>query len=101
VTGFEVASDELAVHAGHLDALEARLAAVSVEAAAASMAGNAYGLLCSFLPPCVNPVMDKGKETLAATVAAVRTTAANVRTAAGSYQRREDTSAQPFRDYLA
>ena len=100
MTGFEVASDELTVHAGHLDALEARLAAVSGEAAS-SMPGNAYGLLCSFLPPCVNPVEDKGKEALAATVEAVRATAANVRTAAGSYLRREDTSAQPFRDHLA
>jgi hypothetical protein len=99
VTGFEVASDELTTHAGHLDALQARLAAVAGEAGAA-MDGNAYGLLCSFLPPCVNPVEDKGKDALAATVEAVRTTAANVRTAAGSYQRREDTSAQPFRDYL-
>jgi hypothetical protein len=101
VTGFGVASDELTVHAGHLDALGARLAAVSAEAAGASLPGNAYGLLCSFLPPCVNPVADKGKATLAATVEAVRTTAVNVRTAAGSYQQREDTSAQPFRDYLA
>jgi len=32
VTGFEVASDELTTHAGHLDALQARLADVSAEA---------------------------------------------------------------------
>jgi len=101
VTGFGVAADELTVHAGHLDALEARLSAVAVSAADASMDGNAYGLLCSFLPPCVNPVEDKGKAALAATVEAVRTTAVNVRTAAGSYRQREDSSAQPFRDYLA
>ncbi|MEU4247103.1 type VII secretion target [Amycolatopsis sp. NPDC026612] len=100
MTGFGVASEELTVHAGHLDALGSRLADVTAAAGAASMPGNAYGLLCSFLPPFVNPVEDKGKEALAATVEAVRTTAANVRTAAASYQQREDTSAQPFRGYL-
>ena len=101
MTGFGVAADELTVHAGHLDAIEARLTAVAGAVAAGSMPGNAYGLLCSFLPLCINPVEDKGRAALAATADAVRTTAANVRTAAGSYQRREDTSAQPFRDYLA
>ncbi|MEU0535720.1 type VII secretion target [Amycolatopsis tolypomycina] len=101
MTGFGVAADELTVHAGHLDGIERRLAAVAEAAASAAMSGNAYGLLCSFLPPCVNPVEDKGKAALAATVEAVRTTAVNVRTAAGSYRQREDASTQPFRDYLA
>ncbi|HET6706169.1 type VII secretion target [Amycolatopsis sp.] len=101
MTGFGVAADELTVHAGHLDAIESRLAAVADGVGAAAMPANAYGLLCSFLPPCVNPVEDKGRAALAATVEAVRTTAANVRTAAGSYRQREDSSAQPFRDYLA
>ncbi|OXM59821.1 type VII secretion target [Amycolatopsis vastitatis] len=101
MTGFGVAADELTVHAGHLDALDARIAALTAMAAASSMPGNAYGLLCAFLPPIVNPVEEKGKDALAATASAVRTTAANVRTAAGNYEQREDASAQPFDDYLA
>ncbi|MEU5259470.1 type VII secretion target [Amycolatopsis sp. NPDC021455] len=101
MTGFGVAADELTVHAGHLDALDSRIAVVAATVAASSMPGSAYGLLCAFLPPVVNPVEDKGKDALAATAEAVRTTAANLRTAAGNYRQREDASAQPFHDYLA
>jgi excreted virulence factor EspC (type VII ESX diderm) len=99
VTGFEVAGDELIVHASHLDGLGDRLAAVLDTASAASMPGHAYGLLCAFVPPIVNPVQEQGKDAVRASGDAVRTTAANVRIAAGNYRQREDATARPFDEY--
>ncbi|MGC7102103.1 type VII secretion target [Amycolatopsis lurida] len=100
MTGFEVVPDELTAHADHLDGLGDRLETALAAAKAASMPGDAYGLLCAFLPPVVNPVGERGVAAVQASGEAMRTTAANVRTAGAAYAVREETTAKPFREAI-
>jgi uncharacterized protein YukE len=97
---FAVVPEELAAHASHLDGLVDRLN-TALSAAGSAMSDDAYGLLCAFLPPIVNPTGDKAAETLKAAIDGVRTTADNIRTTAKSYQDSDQDNAKPFDDYRA
>jgi hypothetical protein len=92
---FEVVPDDLVAHASHLDGLVERLNTV-VSAAASAMSDDAYGLLCAFLPPIVNPTGERAADVLKAAVEGIQTSADNVRTAASSYQEGDDSNAAPF-----
>jgi len=97
---YEVVPDELRSHASHLDGLLDRLSTAVSAANTVSMADDAYGLLCSFLPPIINPMEEKGIEALQAAVEGVGTTAENVRTTATQYQESDETNSQPFQRAL-
>jgi hypothetical protein len=92
---FEVVPEDLVAHASHLDGLVDRLN-TAVSAAGSAMDPHAYGLLCAFLPPILNPTAQQAAETLKAAVEGVRTSADNVRTAASSYQDSDHSNGQPF-----
>lgn len=93
---YDVVPEELVTHASHLDAVMDRLRDVISAANTVSMSDDAYGLLCSFLPPIINPMEEKGIEALQAAVEGVGTTAENVRTTATQYQDSDETNAQAF-----
>ncbi len=93
---FQVEPDELVAHASHLDGLIDRLNK-AVQAADYAMSDHAYGLLCAFLPPIINPTGEKAKESVSAAIEGVRATADNVRTAAKAYQEGDESEAQPFK----
>ncbi len=98
---FDVDPDDLVAHASHLDGLVDRLSTAH-GATASAMSADAYGLLCAFLPPIVNPTGEKAAEAIKAASEGVQATADNVRTAAKSYQEGDQTNAQPFnRDFKA
>jgi excreted virulence factor EspC (type VII ESX diderm) len=102
VTSFEVVSDELRAHASHLDGLRDRLNTAVSAAGQVSMDNEAYGILCSFLPPIVNATTQQhATDTLNAAVEGMSTTADNVRTAAASYDDSEQSNAAPFKAQLA
>ncbi|QRP49256.1 ESX-1 secretion-associated protein [Amycolatopsis sp. FDAARGOS 1241] len=94
-SGFEVEPDELVAHASHLDGLTDRLNN-AVQAADYALSDDAYGLLCAFLPPIVNPTGQQAKDTVSAAAEGMQTTADNVRTAAQGYRDRDESQAQPF-----
>lgn len=96
----EVEPGDLVAHASHLDGLVERLG-TAVSAADTAMNDDAYGLLCAFLPPIINPTGEKAKETLQAAVEAVQTTSDNVRTAASAYEEGDQAAAEPFTKQLA
>jgi hypothetical protein len=84
-SGFAVEPDDLAAHASHLDGLVDRLK-TAADAAGSAMSSEAYGLICAFLPPIVNPTGEQAKDTINAAVEGVRQTADNVRVAAETYR---------------
>jgi hypothetical protein len=92
---FEVVPEDLLAHASHLAGLVDRLNTASA-ASVSAMSDSAYGLLCSFLPPIINPTGEQAADTVKAAGEALSTSADNVRKAATSYQDNEDSSAQPF-----
>ncbi|RJQ87890.1 type VII secretion target [Amycolatopsis panacis] len=98
--GFEVQADELTAHASHVEALVDRLHTAQ-QAANYAMSDDAYGLLCAFLPPIINPAGEKAKEAIDAAAEGVQSTADNVRAAAKSYQDGDDGQAQPLRKVLS
>ncbi|TNC29675.1 type VII secretion target [Amycolatopsis alkalitolerans] len=98
---FEVVPDELRTHASHLDGLSDRLNTAVNAAGTVVMDSEAYGLLCSFLPPIVNATTQQdATDTLKSAVEGMSTTAGNVRTAASSYDERDKGNARPFEAQL-
>jgi uncharacterized protein YukE len=93
---FEVTAEELTAHASHLDGLTDRIQTAISAAEQVSMADEAYGLLCSFLPPIVNPMEEEGLNALKAAQEGVGVTADNVRETAKQYQETDDASAESF-----
>ncbi len=91
---FEVVPDELATHASHVSALNDRTGTALSAANTVSMDNKAYGLLCAFLPPIVNPVEQKGMDAIKAASQALGTTAGNVRAAANAYRDNERNSTE-------
>ncbi|WP_432844902.1 type VII secretion target [Amycolatopsis sp. CA-161197] len=98
--GFDVEPDELTAHASHLDGLVDRLNN-AVQAADYALSDDAYGLLCAFLPPIVNPTGQQAKDAVSAAAEGMQTTADNVRTTAQAYQDGDSQEAQPFLKQLA
>ncbi|CAM3763472.1 type VII secretion target [Kibdelosporangium persicum] len=90
-SGFAVEPDDLAAHGSHLDGLTDRLQTASA-AANTAMSPDAYGLICAFLPPIVNPTGEQAKDTITAAVEGIQQIAGNVRVAAEAY--RNDDQAQ-------
>lgn len=93
---YEVVTEELTKHAGNLDGLVDRLGTAIDAAKRVSMSDEAYGLLCSFLPPTVNPTEEEGIKALEAAKEGVGITAENVRTTAREYQDSDDGNARSF-----
>lgn len=98
--GFDVEPDELTAHASHLDGLVDRLNN-AVQAADYALSDEAYGLLCAFLPPIVNPTGQQAKDAVSAAAEGMQTTADNVRTTAQAYVDGDKEEAQPFLNQLA
>lgn len=96
---YEVVSEELTAHASHLDALTDRLDTAVSAAREVSMSDEAYGLLCSFLPPIVNPMEEEGMNALEAAREGVEVTADNVRTTAKEYDSNDDDNAESFKRF--
>ncbi len=93
---FEVLPDELAAHAGHVGGLSDRLNTALDAANTVSMAGGAYGVLCSFLPPIINPVTKSGTDAIGAAVEGMGVTSNEIRGAVETYQAGDEANAQPF-----
>lgn len=92
----EVVTEELTAHASHLDGLVDRLGTALSAAETVSMSDEAYGLLCSFLPPIINPMEEEGMNALKAASEGVVATADNVRATAKQYQETDDGNSQSF-----
>ncbi|MER7015162.1 type VII secretion target [Saccharopolyspora sp. NPDC000359] len=95
---FQVEAEDLTAHASHLDGLSDRFD-TAIDAAQQAMSDDAYGLLCSFLPPIINPMEEEGLEALKAAKEGVSTTADNVRQTAKEYQEVDQAGADNFSQF--
>jgi hypothetical protein len=93
---FEVLPEELAAHAGHVGGLSDRLNTALDAANAVSMGDGAYGVLCSFLPPIINPVTTSGTDAIGAAVEGMGVTSDEIRGAVSSYEASDEANARPF-----
>lgn len=93
---FEVVPEDLIAHGSHLDGISDRLSTAVSAARTVSMDDSAYGLLCAFLPPIVNPMEDDGIAALEAAVEGVATLADNIRKAGESYREADGTHQEPM-----
>lgn len=96
---FEVVAEELTAHASHLEALTDRVDTAISAAETVSMSDEAYGLLCSFLPPIINPMEQEGINALKATKEGISTTADNVRQTSKAYQETDEAGADNFSQF--
>ncbi|MCI2415796.1 ESX-1 secretion-associated protein [Saccharopolyspora sp. K220] len=97
---YEVAAEDLTAHASHLDGLVDRVNTAISAAQTVSMSDDAYGLLCSFLPPIINPMEQDGMDALKAAEEGLSTTADNVRTTAKEYQDTDEANSELFSGFL-
>ena len=96
MTGFDVLPTELRSHANGVDGLAERLGEALYAARQVSMAGDAYGVICQFLPSLLNEIEQQGYDALGAGQNGVSELATNLRHTADEYERRDDDSAVRF-----
>ncbi|MDA3627776.1 type VII secretion target [Saccharopolyspora sp. WRP15-2] len=96
---FQVEAEDLTAHASHLEALTDRVDTAISAAEQVSMDDEAYGLLCSFLPPIINPMEEEGLNALKAAKEGITTTADNVRQTAKEYQETDEAGADNFSQF--
>jgi len=94
--GFEVVAGELRTHAGKVDGLAGRMG-VARDAANQVMPDDAYGIICQFLPPVINPLEQQAAEALTAGQDGFTGIAENLRESADDYERRDDRQRDGFR----
>ncbi|SFT08942.1 type VII secretion target [Saccharopolyspora flava] len=99
MTSFQVQAEDLTAHASHLEGLTDRLDTAIAAAESVSMSDEAYGILCSFLPPIVNPMEQDGLSALKAAKEGVTVTAENVRASAKDYLDTDDANSGELKKF--
>jgi hypothetical protein len=94
--GFDVLSGELRAHAGRIDGLLDRLGQALDAAQTVSMPDTAYGIICQFLPPVINPLEQRGMDAIAASRSGMADAATAVRDSATTYDTHEQANTQSF-----
>jgi hypothetical protein len=72
------------VHAGSVDHTSATVEQGRSAAAQVQLGGQAYGMLCQFLPALITPLADKAVEVMTESRTALHSTADKLRTASGA-----------------
>lgn len=94
--GFEVVAGELRTHAGKVDGLAGRMG-VARDAADQVMPDDAYGIICQFLPPVINPLEQQAADALTAGQDGFTGIAESLRESADDYENRDTARAAGFR----
>ncbi|MCT2587695.1 ESX-1 secretion-associated protein [Actinophytocola gossypii] len=94
--GYEVLADELRTHAGKVDGLAGRMGTAR-DAANQVMPDDAYGIICQFLPPVINPLEQQAADALTAGQDGFTGVAESLRESADDYERRDENHADGFR----
>ncbi len=87
---FGVTPQALAAHGTGLDAVRGAVEQALDAARTVSLPGDAYGVICQFFPPLVDPVQAGGVDVLAGGVQAIERAIAGIAATAQEYQRAED-----------
>ena len=93
---YQVLTEALRAHATTLQHFVDRLDQAVDAARQVSMPADAYGVICQFLPPALNPLEEHGVAALQGSAEGIQTTAANVKDTAGDYAAADDRNALAF-----
>jgi len=94
--GYEVVVDALVGHATSLGRVHDQLATALDAAAQVSMPRDAYGVICQFFPPMIDPIEQSGVDALATSVESVNDTITAVNDTARDYDAVESINASSF-----
>lgn len=97
MTGFHATPDVLRASLAALDDAAGTLGTALGAARTVSLPTEAYGILCAFLPPLVDPAELGGTSTISTGIDGVDATTDAVRAAAGGYDAADATGAGDFR----
>jgi hypothetical protein len=94
--GYQVITEALVGHATNLGRVHDQLATALDAAQQVSMPRDAYGVICQFFPPMIDPIEQSGVDALAASVQSVTDTVGAVNQTARDYDAVETTNASSF-----
>ncbi|MCD0442265.1 ESX-1 secretion-associated protein [Glycomyces sp. A-F 0318] len=94
---FDVVTDDLRAHAGNIDAIRERFAAVLGAINSVSQDDEAYGIICQFLPPILADRQEEQKELTAMAQENLELLAEAVRATAEDYEAADEASAREHR----
>jgi Excreted virulence factor EspC, type VII ESX diderm len=94
--GYQVITEALVGHATNLGRVHDQLATALGAAQQVSMPRDAYGVICQFFPPMIDPIEQSGVDALSAGVQSVTDTAGAVNQTARDYDAVETTNASSF-----
>ena len=94
--GYEVITDALVAHATSLGRVHDQLATALDAAQQVSMPRDAYGVICQFFPPMIDPIEQSGVDALSASVESVNDTIGAVNATARDYDTVDTTNAASF-----
>jgi uncharacterized protein YukE len=95
-SGYDVAVEALDKHARNLDDRASAVSEALAAATSVSVSEDAYGIICQFLPPCINPVEDEGVNALKAAVECLQEDAQDIRSTAAAYRSSDESNAAGF-----
>src|SRR3712207_1247763 len=91
---YQVLTEALRAHAVTLQRFVDRLDQAVEAARQVSNPADAYGVICQFLPPVLNPLEEHGVAALRGSAEGMQTTAANVTDTAEDYATADDRAAR-------
>ncbi|MCS7476774.1 ESX-1 secretion-associated protein [Umezawaea endophytica] len=94
--GFGLVTGELRAHASRLNGIRDQLTAALDAARTVSLPTEAYGQICQFFPPVVDPVEQSGMDAIAEAITSMEFTATEMRQTAEQYQAVDDANRQAF-----
>ncbi len=93
---FGVVPEALTAHASGLQSVADALQQAVDAARLVSLPEDAYGQICQFVPPMINPVEQNGVEAITSGVTAVQATMTGVRRSAQTYQASDEANRHSF-----
>ena len=93
---FNVLTDQLNGHAATLDNVQNQLSTALDAARTVSLPTGAYGVICQFFPPMIDPIENAGVQALQDAVTAMGGTARAIRDTATTYADTDTANAAAF-----
>ncbi|HEU0079575.1 MAG TPA: type VII secretion target [Longimicrobiaceae bacterium] len=94
--GYEVITEALVTHATSLGRIADQLGTALDAANTVSMPRDAYGVICQFFPPMIDPIEQAGVSAIQQGVTSMNESVTAVNTTAREYDAVETTNAQSF-----
>lgn len=94
--GFDVAPDDLDTHRNHVSRSVDQVQEALSAARQVSMPTEAYGKICQFLPPMLDPAEQKGIDALEASLDGLTELARSLQDAGGDYRTVDEAGRDTF-----